>query len=140
MARATYIRRDDDDDVLFVLDQHTELDLYSATLLKQQSVVRHVAPFWQITLFEANQSLILIFNVACLGDTTRTNFIVLDLILTGLEFTIYSTKSRNTNHYITVPFIMSGFYVGKTGRILCGSQRVQGSARWKQNQYINYWW
>ena len=33
-----------DDDVLFVLDQHAELDFYSASSLKQQSVDRHVAP------------------------------------------------------------------------------------------------
>jgi hypothetical protein len=34
----------DDDDVRFVLDQHAELDFYSASLLKQQSADRHVAP------------------------------------------------------------------------------------------------
>ena len=33
-----------DDEVLFVLDQHAELDFYSASSLKQQSVDRHVAP------------------------------------------------------------------------------------------------
>ena len=32
-----------DDDVSFVLDQHTELDFYSASSLKQQSVGIHVA-------------------------------------------------------------------------------------------------
>jgi hypothetical protein len=32
----------DDDEVRFVLDQHTELDFYSASLLKQQSAGRHV--------------------------------------------------------------------------------------------------
>jgi hypothetical protein len=35
---------DDDDDVHFVLDQHAELDFYSASSLKQQSAGRHVAP------------------------------------------------------------------------------------------------
>jgi hypothetical protein len=34
----------DYDDVRFVLDQHTELDFYSASSLKQQSANRHVAP------------------------------------------------------------------------------------------------
>ena len=34
----------DDDVVRFVLDQHPELDLYSARSLKQQSAGRHVAP------------------------------------------------------------------------------------------------
>jgi hypothetical protein len=33
-----------DDDVRFVVDQHVELDFYSASSLKQQSADRHVAP------------------------------------------------------------------------------------------------
>jgi hypothetical protein len=33
-----------DDDVCFVQDQHTLLDLYIASSLKQQSTGRHVAP------------------------------------------------------------------------------------------------
>ena len=33
-----------DDDVHFVLDQHSKLDFYSASSLKQQSEGRHVAP------------------------------------------------------------------------------------------------
>ena len=33
----------DDDEVVFVLDQQAELDFYSASSLKQQSVSRHVA-------------------------------------------------------------------------------------------------
>ena len=40
----------DDDEVRFVLDQHSELDLYSASSLKQQCVGRHVAPFGHIIL------------------------------------------------------------------------------------------
>ena len=39
---------DDDDDVRFVLDQHAELDFYSASLLKQQSAGRHVTPLRHI--------------------------------------------------------------------------------------------
>ena len=40
--------QDDDDDIRFILDQHAELDLYSASSLKQQSagdhykVIRHL--------------------------------------------------------------------------------------------------
>ena len=34
----------DDDEVRFKLDQHAEMDFYSASSLKQQSVGRHVAP------------------------------------------------------------------------------------------------
>ena len=41
---------DDDDVVCFVLDQHTELDFYSASSLKQQSVDRYVAPLGHIIL------------------------------------------------------------------------------------------
>jgi predicted alpha/beta hydrolase len=40
----------DDDEVCFVLDQHTELDFYSASSLKQQSAGRHVAPLGHIIL------------------------------------------------------------------------------------------
>jgi len=35
-----------DDEVHFVLDQHAELDFYSASSLKQQSVNRRVAPLF----------------------------------------------------------------------------------------------
>jgi hypothetical protein len=34
----------DDDKASFIIDQHAELDLYSASSLKKQSVDRHVAP------------------------------------------------------------------------------------------------
>jgi len=39
-----------DYDVRFVLDQHAELDLYSASSLEQQSAGRHVAPLGHIIL------------------------------------------------------------------------------------------
>jgi hypothetical protein len=39
-----------DDEVSFVLDQHAELDFYSASSLKQQSAGRHVAPLGHIIL------------------------------------------------------------------------------------------
>jgi hypothetical protein len=40
----------DDDEVRFVLDQHAELDFYSASSLKQQSTGGHVAPLGRIFL------------------------------------------------------------------------------------------
>ena len=40
----------DTDDVRFVLEQHALLIFYSADSLKQQSAVRHVAPFKHIIL------------------------------------------------------------------------------------------
>jgi hypothetical protein len=39
-----------DDVVRFALDQHAELDFYSASSLKQQSADRHVAPLVHIIL------------------------------------------------------------------------------------------
>jgi hypothetical protein len=40
----------DDDEVCFVLDQHAQLDFYSAGSLKQQSTDRHVTPHGHISL------------------------------------------------------------------------------------------
>ena len=40
----------DDDEFTFVLDQHAELDLYSASSLKQQSTDRNVASLLHIIL------------------------------------------------------------------------------------------
>ena len=40
----------DDEEVCFVLDQHAELDFYSASSLKQQSAGRHVAPLGHLIL------------------------------------------------------------------------------------------
>jgi hypothetical protein len=42
-----------DDEVCFVLDQHAELDFYSASSLKQQSTGRHVAPLRYIILIRS---------------------------------------------------------------------------------------
>ena len=52
MGRRSYIWWDDDD-VYFVLDQHTQLDFYSASSLKQHSVSRHVAPLWHIIVIQS---------------------------------------------------------------------------------------
>jgi len=40
----------DDDEVCFTLDQHAELDFYSASSLKKQFAGRHVAPLGHIIL------------------------------------------------------------------------------------------
>ena len=44
----------DDNDVHFVQDQHTELEFYSASSLKQQSAGRHVAPLEHIILIPSH--------------------------------------------------------------------------------------
>jgi hypothetical protein len=50
LAPKTFDCQWDDDEVDFVQDQHADLDLYSASSLKQQSAGRHVAPLGQIIL------------------------------------------------------------------------------------------
>jgi len=39
-----------DDDICFVLDQHAELDFYSASSLKRQSADRHVVSLGHIIM------------------------------------------------------------------------------------------
>ena len=47
------------DQVQLVLDRHAELDLHSASSLKQQSAGRHVAPLGHIILILSSFSLML---------------------------------------------------------------------------------
>ena len=49
----------DDDEVRFVLDQHAELDFYSASSLKQQSAGRHVIPLGHIILIPSQPVFVL---------------------------------------------------------------------------------
>jgi predicted alpha/beta hydrolase len=48
-----------DDAVCFVLDQHTELDFYSASSLKQQSEGRHAAPLGHIIMIPSQPAFAL---------------------------------------------------------------------------------
>ena len=57
-----------DDDVLFVLDQHAELAFYSASSLKQQSGERKSLYSDTLFWFRANQSLPFLLNAACLVE------------------------------------------------------------------------
>ena len=47
------------DEVRFVPDQHAELDMYSASSLKQQFVGRHVAPHGHIILIPSQPVFLL---------------------------------------------------------------------------------
>ena len=58
----------DDDEVCFVLDQHAELDFYSASSLKQQSAVDMLLHSNTLFWFWANQSLLLLLNAARLAE------------------------------------------------------------------------
>ena len=71
------IFNEDDDEVCFVLDQHAELDFYSANSLKQQYTVRHVAPLGHIILIPSQPVFALSPEWCVLsGEVTHTNFIV----------------------------------------------------------------
>ena len=74
MARTSYIQWNDDD-VRFVLDQHAELDFYSASSLNQQSASRHVAPIGHIFWFRVNQSVFFLLNVACLAEKQQIHIL-----------------------------------------------------------------
>ena len=65
---------------LYYLDQYAYLDLYSASSLKQQSAVRHVAPLGHIILIPS-QPVLAISPLCCMlsGEATNTNFIVFGL-------------------------------------------------------------
>ena len=74
-----------DDEIRFVLDQHTQLDFYSASPPKQQSADRrrpsrtHYAGSEPISLCSFS------------GEATNTNFRVFGLTRSGLELTIFHT-------------------------------------------------
>jgi hypothetical protein len=51
----------DDDEIHIVLDQHAELDFYSAIWLKQQSADRHIAPMGHIILIPSHPVFALSF-------------------------------------------------------------------------------
>jgi hypothetical protein len=66
MVRTSYIFWEDDD-VLFVLDQHVWLDFLLCYLTeKQQPASRHVITFWHI--IQASQSLLRFLNAVCLAE------------------------------------------------------------------------
>ena len=52
-------------EVSFVLDQHAELDFYSAISLKQQSTNRHVAPLGHIILIPSQSDFSLFSLIPC---------------------------------------------------------------------------
>ena len=89
----------DDDEVCFVLDQHAELEFYSASSLKQQLRVDMSLHSDTLFWFRANQSLL--FLRMFREEATNTNFIVFGLTRPGLEPNIYHTRGENANHYTT---------------------------------------
>jgi hypothetical protein len=86
---------DNDDDVRFVLDQHSEFDCYSVSLLKQQPVVRYVHPLGHIIRISIQPSNVLT------AEATNTNSIFFGLTRSGLELTIYRHRWEHANHSTT---------------------------------------
>ena len=102
MVRTSYFQWDDDDEVCFVLDQHTELDFHRASSLKQQSTDRHVAPFGQIILIPSQPVFALSSQCCVLSwEATNTNLTVFVFTRPGLEPTIYRTRDEHVTHYVT---------------------------------------
>ena len=97
--QATFRR--DDDVILFALDQHTLLDLYSASSLKQQSAGRHVAPLKHIILIPVNPSLLFFIKSICLAENQKYQLIVFGLTRPCLEPTIYQNQGKHANHITT---------------------------------------
>jgi hypothetical protein len=110
-----------ENDVRYVLEQHTKLDFNSASLLKQQSVGRnvaplrhcidsasslkqqsagrHVAPLRHIILIPCQSDVAFIPNCCCVfnGEATKATFVVFGLTRPGH----YLLHSRRATHYTT---------------------------------------
>jgi hypothetical protein len=71
-----------DNDVYFVLDQHAQLDFYSAGTLKQHSMGSHVASLGHIIMIP-NQPVFAFFpcilNAACLAEKQQIPILVFGL-------------------------------------------------------------
>ena len=66
------------DNIHFVLDQHSYLDFYSVGTPKQQSAGGYVAPFWHIILISSQPAFALTPYWCMLSvEATNTNFIII---------------------------------------------------------------
>lgn len=74
MARESYIWWDDED-VHFILDQHTELEFYSETTVLWVDMLLRSDTF----RFGANQSLFLLLNAVCLAEKQKIPIIIFGL-------------------------------------------------------------
>ena len=84
----------------FVLDQHTELDFYSASSLKQQPAGRYVAPLGNIILIPSQPVIVRTpYCYRISSEARHTNFIVFGLNRPRLEHTLNHTRDEITNHY-----------------------------------------
>jgi hypothetical protein len=70
----------DDDEVCFVLNLHAELDLYSASSLKQQSRIDMWPHSDTLFWFRANQCLLFLFNAAKKQQDEHANHYTTDAV------------------------------------------------------------
>ena len=97
MVRTICIRWDDND-IHFVLHQHTSLDLFVP-------IHRNNSPRLDLTLHSDTLSWIRPSSLCpccCVfsGEATHTNFIVFGLTQSGLEPTIYDTWDKHANYRV----------------------------------------
>jgi hypothetical protein len=80
-----------------------EMDFYSASSHKQQSVDRHVGPLGHIILI-SSQPVFVLSPQCCVvsGEATNTNFLVFGWTQSGLKPTTYRIQRvKHANHYTT---------------------------------------
>ena len=87
---------DEENGVRIVLDKHTELNVYSASSLKQQSSGKHVSSLRLIILIPR-----LLLSCVFSREAQHINIVVFGLTRSGLESTIYRRVSDHVNHYST---------------------------------------
>jgi hypothetical protein len=81
-----------------MMDQHAELDFYSAISLKQQYTGWHVVPLGHIILIHRQPVFALTPQCYVLsGEVISTNFIVFGSTQSGLEPKIYHTRGERAN-------------------------------------------
>jgi hypothetical protein len=101
-----YFQWNDDEEVHFVLDQHAELDFYSASSLKQWSADRYVAPLWHIILIPSQP--VFAFSLMLYAWRRSNKYQFYNLWFDPIEAQAHNLLywGEHTNHYTTdaVPF------------------------------------
>ena len=87
--------------ICFVLDQHAEVDFYSARSLKQQSAGRRQCRSTRSHYSDSEPTSLCSYSIMLSGEALNTNFKVFGLTRPGLESMIYHTRGEHVNHYTT---------------------------------------
>ena len=93
---------DDDDDIHIVVDQHAELNFYSASSLEQQTTGKYVVSLGHFILIPGQPVFALSPEYCVLScEATYTNFIIFGLIRLELEPTVDLPQDEHDNNYVT---------------------------------------